>query len=315
MFFYKSKKTIQIQNLIQENEQQKLHIIALIKEKNNLKDNYLALKAELLAKEKEIEQYCQENEQLKTKSKKYIKNNNVSMSTNKYSEYEKGKMCTPRDYYDSPYERILEECLMNIHKKYELGKLYIRLLAHQPVSNYIQEVKGKLGVNIKNKGRHFDFLFELRTDFSSLCKTCEGKYVKKKEHAGHFPLLAIELDGSQHKEDPEQIKRDQYKNGLCNRLDISIIRIDLPKLPKELPEEQKIALITKFIEKYVQIHEKEIVQGIFDAIFQQIYDDDRKECSNELIKNQAQYTSFIEAAIAKDIKSPIRKPKEFYCKL
>lgn len=37
MFFYKSKKTIQIQNLIQENEQQKLHIADLVREKNHLK--------------------------------------------------------------------------------------------------------------------------------------------------------------------------------------------------------------------------------------------------------------------------------------
>lgn len=312
MFFYKSKKTIQIQNLIQENEQLKLHIITLNKEKNDLKDNYLALKAKFLANEKDIEQYRQKIEQLKTKLEKYNNNENVSRPANEYSEYEKGRMCTPRDYFDSPFEQILEECLMNIHKKYELGKLYIRLLTHQPVSNYIQEVKRKPGVNIKNKGRHFDFLFELRTNFSSLCTTCEGKYVNEKAKAGHFPLLAIELDGSQHKEDPEQIKRDQYKNGLCNRLDISIIRIDLPKLPKELPEEQKIAHITEFIKNYVKIHEKEIVQGIFDAIFQQIYDDDRKECSNELIKSKAQFTSFIEEAIAKDIKFPIRKPKKHY---
>lgn len=227
-----------------------------------------------MAKEKDIEQYRQENQQLKAKLKKYNKNVDVPRPSNEYSEYKKGEMCAPRDFYDSKWEPILEEYLINIHKKYKLGKLYIRLLTHQPVSNYIKEVNGKIGVNIKNKGRHFDFLFELRKNFNSLCTTCEGKYVKEQEKAGHLPLLAIELDGPPHRENPEQIKRDQYKNGLCNKLDISIIRI-----PLSLPKEEK-----DFIEE-IKEYEKEIIQGIFDAIFQQIYDDDRKECSNELIKN------------------------------
>ncbi|MCI8670162.1 MAG: hypothetical protein HFI34_11705 [Lachnospiraceae bacterium] len=301
MFFYKSKKTIKIQNLIQENEQQKLHISNLVKEKNQLKEDCLILNTKLLAKEKEIEQYRHENQQLKSELDKYNNKENVSRLANEYSEYKKGEMCTPRDYYDSKWESILEEYLITIHKKYELGKLYIRLLTHQPISNYIEEVKGKKGVNIKNKGRHFDFLFELRKNFNSLCTTCEGKYVKEQEKAGHFPLLAIELDGPPHRENPEQIKRDQYKNGLCNKLDISIIRI-----PLTLPKKEK-----DFLEE-IKVYEKEIVQGIFDAIFQQIYDDDRKECSNELIKKYPQFTSFIEEAIAKDIKFPIRKPKKRY---
>ena len=136
-------------------------------------------------------------------------------SKKEYTSYEKGKMSKPKDFFDSPPERILESYLDNICSRYDLGRNFsIRILVHQPLGNYTKETK-IIQVNRRNKEMHFDFLIEAR-------KWKWGKGFSNM--AGHFPLLAIELNGGTHDE-PEQMERDEYKRGACEELKIPLIVI------------------------------------------------------------------------------------------
>lgn len=137
--------------------------------------------------------------------------------TNKnYTSYEKGTFNKPKEnFFDSPAEKILEKYFNRICQKYNLGLNWgIRLLAHQPLINYVEMTNIK-AVNNRNAFMHFDFLFEARNlkDY----KTIDDK-------SGHFPLLAIELDGKFHNSD-EQKERDSYKQGVCDKLKLHLIRI------------------------------------------------------------------------------------------
>lgn len=130
-----------------------------------------------------------------------------------YTPYKKGNMSKPRDFFDSPPERALEGYLDNICSRYDLGRNFsIRILAHQPLGNYTKETK-IIQVNRRNKEMHFDFLIEIRKRKKGFSDT-----------AGHFPVLAIELNGGTHDE-PEQIERDEYKKGACEALKLPLIVI------------------------------------------------------------------------------------------
>lgn len=150
-----------------------------------------------------------------------------SESKEKYSPYEKGTFnASKENFFDSPAEKILEQYLNSICQKYSLGqKRGVRLLSHQPLINYIEviPVNGinaeKLkAVNTKNALMHFDFLFEIRHIKSGGGNGSEDK-------SGHYPLLAIELDGKFHHTD-KQRERDEYKQGVCDKIGLPLIRID-----------------------------------------------------------------------------------------
>lgn len=133
-----------------------------------------------------------------------------------YTSYEKGTFNKRKEnFFDSPAEKILEKYFNRICQKYNLGLNWgIRLLAHQPLINYVEMTNIK-AVNNRNALMHFDFLFEARnlTDY----KTIDDK-------SGHFPLLAIELDGKFHNSE-DQKERDSYKQGACDKLKLHLIRI------------------------------------------------------------------------------------------
>lgn len=134
----------------------------------------------------------------------------------KYTSYEKGTFNKPKaHYFDSPAEKVLEKFLNHICQKYELGKNWgIRLLSHQPLINYVEMTTIKT-VNSRNALMHFDFLFEAR-------KLKDNEAADDRD--GHFPLLAIELDGKSHDAE-EQKERDSYKQGICDKLHLPLIRI------------------------------------------------------------------------------------------
>lgn len=141
----------------------------------------------------------------------------IDMTKNKkYSSYEKGAFNTPKvNFFDSPAEKQLEKYLDHICKKYDLGANWgIRVLSHQPLINYVESTTIK-AVNSRNALMHFDFLFEER-------KLKDNDIANDK--AGHIPLLAIELDGKTH-DTYEQIERDDYKKGACDKLNLHLIRI------------------------------------------------------------------------------------------
>lgn len=137
-----------------------------------------------------------------------------------FSDYEKGTFSKPKGIYDSKGEKKLDEILHTmINQKYQFGKKFgLRVLIHQPLSNYVKCLKQKTvteksedkteiyrWVNNKNHWTHFDFIIEARK--------------------GHRPLLAIELDGPFHNSN-KQKSRDEYKNGVCQALNIPLIRIN-----------------------------------------------------------------------------------------
>ncbi len=162
------------------------------------------------------------------------------------TDYEKGKKCRPKDnFYDSPGEERLDDILhFLINKKYQFGKNFgLRVLVLQPLSNYTkalnQDEKSSWSgmnkkVNNKNRWTHFDFMIETRKN--------------------HCPLLAIELDGPSHSRE-EQKKRDEYKNGACDALNIPLIRIPY--------DGEGASISNEFIESN---YEEEIVQKLISSL-------------------------------------------------
>lgn len=162
------------------------------------------------------------------------------------TDYEKGKKCQPKDhFYDSLGEERLDGILHSlINKKYQFGKNFgLRVLVLQPLSNYTKplnqneknswsEMNKK--VNNKNRWTHFDFMIETRKN--------------------HCPLLAIELDGPSHSRE-EQKKRDEYKNGACDALNIPLIRIPY--------DGEGASISNEFIESN---YEEEIVQKLISSL-------------------------------------------------
>lgn len=177
-------------------------------------------------------------------TKKTAKNPYVSQ----YSDYKKGTFSKPCPIYHSKGEGILDEALHEvIIKKYQLGKKFgLRVLLHQPLSNYVMTLDqenekdpDKLEINKKTNNKnhwmHFDYIIETRK--------------------GHCPLLAIELDGPRHNE-AGQKKRDEYKNGVCDALKLPLIRI-----PYVVDE----SVTSDFIEKY---YEEEIICKLISSLQQ-----------------------------------------------
>ncbi|MCI8770013.1 MAG: DUF2726 domain-containing protein [Lachnospiraceae bacterium] len=134
----------------------------------------------------------------------------------KYTSYAKGQMSKPKSFFDSPAEKVLEGYLDNIFNKYKLGLNFsIRIVPHQPLSNYVQKTHIEQ-VNLRNTFMHIDFLIEVR-------KWKKGKDLD--DMSGHFPILAIELNGRTHEKE-EQRERDEYKRGVCARLNIPFVAIE-----------------------------------------------------------------------------------------
>ncbi len=159
----------------------------------------------------------------------------MNMSTERTS-FDKGKMSKIRKYYwDSKGEENLEKSLRSICSDYELGKnMGIRVLPHQPIDNYVEKTD-ILAVDNRNHWMRFDFIFE--------------------ESNSHNLLLVIELDGVQHA-DKQQKELDQYKNGLCSALNVTVIRVSY--LEKEDVENEKL-----FRERY----EAEIIRNMLKTYF------------------------------------------------
>lgn len=169
-----------------------------------------------------------------------------------------GSFCNPKSFFDSPAERILEGYLDQICYRYNLGvNLGIRIITHQPVSNYIQKTNIK-PVDTRNAFMHFDFLFEIRK-----IKGCTD------ERAGHFPLLAIELNGKTHDQE-EQIERDEYKRGICSKLRIPLMVIRYQEehfTQKDIEELYLEDILTDiFISIFMLYSSGRYFQAILDAV-------------------------------------------------
>ncbi len=170
-----------------------------------------------------------------------------------YSSYEKGTFNTAKEnFFDSPAEKLLEKYLNRICQKYDLGLNWgIRVLSHQPLINYVEMTAIK-AVNNRNAFMHFDFLFEARK--------LKGND-RTGDKAGHFPLLAIELDGKTHYTD-KQKERDNYKKGVCNKLNLHLIHIKYDE--KDFTSEQLEAKYLDEIMTYLFV-------SIFDLSVKQTY--------------------------------------------
>lgn len=176
-----------------------------------------------------------------------------------FTDYQKGKFSKQKSsVYDSPDEKRLDDILYSIINDYQLGKNFgVRVLVQQPLANYVEALdqnnkKGEINKKINNKNRwtRFDFIIEIRKD--------------------HQPLLAIELDGPSHNSE-EQKRRDEYKNGACDALNLPLIRIpygeDNTKIDndfiKDNYEEQIIKKIIFALKK--KGHSKEKILKIYNG--------------------------------------------------
>lgn len=199
------------------------------------------------------------------KEKDKTKNSNSNCT---YSSYQKGYFSKPKPFFDSPAESELEYALDELLSKLQLYKIGIRLLAHQPIGNYVKEIDIKQ-VNIRNKSMHFDFLLEIRKDFNVFFPQNKNLY-RFSSKEGHIPLLAIELDGKSHS-DAEQIERDKYKNGVCKGLKISMLRIPYASnyfYNKDIDNQE---FYQNRLNNYIdETYRNEIIQKLFLALFDQI---------------------------------------------
>lgn len=186
----------------------------------------------------------QNSELLNEKNAKRSVSGDFGQQNKQYTSYEKGYMSKAKDFFDSPAEHILEGYLDVILSKYKLGYYFgIRVVAHQPLCNYVQQTKIKK-VNERNAFMHFDFVFEWR-------RPVKGKITDNM--AGHFPLLVIELNGKTHEQE-EQKERDEYKRGVCAKLNIPCIAIQYQKEQFKQEDIEKVYL-------------QEIMTGIFMSIY------------------------------------------------
>ena len=114
----------------------------------------------------------------------------------------------------------------------------IRVLPHQPVDNYVERTDIS-AVDNRNHWMRFDFVFEKRNS--------------------HNLLLVIELDGALHA-DEQQKERDQYKNGLCSAINVTVIRV-------KYLEKDDVENVELFRERY----EAEIMQNMLKTFFFYVY--------------------------------------------
>lgn len=222
-----------------------------------------------------------------------------SSNKKEYSSYEKGTFNTPKEFFfDSPAEKQLENYLNYICKHYSLGEKWgIRLLSHQPVINYVEilptegaHAEKLKAVNAKNALMHFDFLFEARQ--SNLW----GNIVTD-EKAGHYPLLAIELDGMLHNTE-KQINRDEYKQGLCDKIGLPLIRIKytgedftLEKIAAEYSDTILECLFSSLLNLYLKLKKIYLLQNKLDFLeeksryIQNEYSEDTFPEVHEIVSN------------------------------
>lgn len=158
-----------------------------------------------------------------------------------------------------------------INRKYKFGKNFgLRVLVHQPLSNYVKFLEQEKTdnekkevyryVNNKNHWTQFDFVIETRKN--------------------HLPILVVELDGPTHNTEGQQ-RRDEYKNGACDALNLPLIRIpyngDASIINEDYIEntygEVIIKKIIKSLKKNAGISKEELLRK---------YNDDSPQC--ELVK-------------------------------
>lgn len=156
------------------------------------------------------------------------------------SSYEKGKKSEIRkSYWDSKGESIIDRILRAICTDYDLGRMmYIRVLPHQPIDNYVKMTNIK-AVDNRNHWMRFDFIFE--------------------ETSSHTILLVVELDGFYH-EEKEQKERDAYKDGVCAALNIMPVRIKYREI-KDINNENDVRAQ----------YEGEIVKNLLKSYFASSY--------------------------------------------
>ena len=209
---------------------------------------------------------------------KYIIENNVhtekvqkkkTSSVSEYKPYDDNIKIELRTFFDSPAESELEYALDEIIYNLNLSKIGIRLLAHQPLGNYVKETSFKK-YNIRNKLMHFDFLFEIRKDFNNFETRAKRSLNRYSSQEGHIPLLAIELDGKSHNDD-EQIERDKYKDSACEKLKISMLRIPYDSYYFYNKDDDNQEFYQRRLNNYIdETYRNEIFQKLFLALFDQI---------------------------------------------
>lgn len=211
-------------SLLKEIKQLNNNICCLIEQNMQLLGNQNDAKNSLQSENGKKQQYLQEEK--------------------KYTSFEKGKMSEPKEFFDSAPEKVLESYLDNIFSRYKLGLNFsIRIVPHQPLSNYVQKTHIEQ-VNLRNTFMHIDFLVEIR------------KWKGRKgfgDRAGHFPVLAIELNGKTHEKEVQR-ERDEYKRGVCAKLNIPFVAIEYQE--------------RRFTQEYIEnIYLQKIMTDIFMSIF------------------------------------------------
>lgn len=200
------------------------------------------------------------------------------------SSFEKGLKSTVRDdFWDSKSEAMIDKILRNICSDYDLGKfMYIRVLPHQPIANYVENTFIK-AVDNRNHWMRFDFIFE--------------------ESQSHTLLLVVEYDGPFHETD-DQKERDQYKNGLCAALNVVVVRIKYNSLDVISDEEVR--------KKYEADIMRSLLKTYFLSLKQFGYEIDLKSQKNT---SELKYKKLCEVYNNALFTCTNEKKKSFYVKM
>ena len=228
-----------------------------------------------------------------------------------YKPYDDKMKIELRSFFDSPAESELEYALDEIIYNFSLSKIGIRLLAHQPLGNYVKETNFKK-YNIRNKLMHFDFLFEIRKDFNNFENRAKRSLNRYSSQEGHIPLLAIELDGKSHS-DAEQIERDKYKDSACEKLKISMLRIPYDSNYFYANDVDNQEFYQRRLNNYIdEAYRNEIIQKLFLALFDQIPSTKLAWCKCYSMEQLPEIADLIEEAYNEFYKKQENEPSPYF---